>query len=293
MGACCVTCVWRVGSRRGVWVRRRWARPRCATRMRRASRKTSWASAWRWIARTMWYRQLRRSGTSARCRRRTDPRPGSMRLVASRCPGSGGFPSSAQGGHPVARLHYVITVRGEGNLEALTAPPASRLRGVHVYGVRDHGTSLEGASRLRRWTYDVEVTDPEMVELPPVRFAFLDLSSPVQFRTVQTAPLPLPRDVRARLKPPQEGAQEASTRQRAWATWAWVLAALGAVLALLGLWAVSPQVECSRDVGARPRGRRSPSGETGARSRGARSVRGDPRHGSPCALPGPQCLPRA
>ncbi|TAH34439.1 MAG: hypothetical protein EYC70_15980 [Planctomycetota bacterium] len=91
-------------------------------------------------------------------------------------------------------LQLLLHIEGQGNLAFFEPPRLEPLEGFHVYGLIDD----RGATR-RTITYDLVPLRPDVVEVPPIRFAFFDPQAPDGYHSVHTEPIPI------RVGPPPAG----------------------------------------------------------------------------------------
>ena len=83
-------------------------------------------------------------------------------------------------------IRLVVTIEGDGNLEALATPAFPELEPFHRIG------TLEEKSPTRRTlTCDLKVRDAATKEVPALSFSFFDPKPPAGYRTVTTQPIPI------------------------------------------------------------------------------------------------------
>jgi BatD DUF11 like domain len=83
-------------------------------------------------------------------------------------------------------LKLAVTFEGEGNLELFEAPRLSALEHFHVYG------KIEETSKARRTiTYDLMPLSADVVEVPPIPFAFFDPTPPAGYHGIRTPAIPI------------------------------------------------------------------------------------------------------
>ncbi|MEQ8763723.1 MAG: BatD family protein [Planctomycetota bacterium] len=87
-------------------------------------------------------------------------------------------------------LRLELEVTGDGNLDAIEAPPLEALADFHIYGIR----KVSGDAK-KTFVVDLAPLNTRVRSVPPIRFAYFDPQPPSGYRTIETAPIAL--EVRA------------------------------------------------------------------------------------------------
>lgn len=127
-------------------------------------------------------------------------------------------------------LALIVRVEAEGTLGDLSQCAAPDLEGLEGFHVR--GSLLEREALRLTARYDLVPLDERVTSVPPIRFAFFDVTPPAGYRTIETQPIALVVHPGEASSPAGAGPPPGAPAPPAPAS-AWPLAWLG-VLALAG-----------------------------------------------------------